>query len=646
MSAPSVVPRSADVDISTYLAHWTVDQADVLRRDVEQQVTAWLRDRPKTRSWDPTVDRPGRYVGPNGEELTVIHHESSQGVSTQFRLVEDDEASQGTGTWRTVLTAHEPRHGQSWIVLRVSNNRGFPAKPPRLATHLLDALRLYDGGTWMSSSPQRYHRHDAETVADEVTNIDRRGLYFVMGTSEELPINELMKATELWVQDTRGLAQVAVLGPEATRRFNEILGPSHAVAPATLRTYLPDTDPAVPGDSLRHRVLGTARLAGPAGWVRNRLGRAARTHAAEHPPPPAVRAVLRTLSRVHDREFIERLTESTARGPVTRADTIEADAAAATPDTQTLGPLEAPDTATPAPIADEGTAAPEADAVADAAAEYLAQLQLVKDFFGVDTLDAPTLEQAVRSRRDAATDVSRVRVAEELQSRQDAIEELEFELALVRDANEVNEIELTLAQEDRAKAEDEIRWLRQRIAQMGDRDAYSPIPREHITPHPESFSDLVDLLPQLEAKGVIFTDDTATVMDLDDHDQIGRVARVTWECLLALADYVRARNNADFDGGLTEYLESTPSGYRTVSPSKYASRESKTVRSNRGMADERIFRVPTTVDPSGRTRMVAHFRLAKLATVSPRMYVYDNWTTDGKVYVGYIGRHLTNTLTT
>lgn len=43
--------------------------------------------------------------------------------------------------------------------------------------------------------------------------------------------------------------------------------------------------------------------------------------------------------------------------------------------------------------------------------------------------------------------------------------------------------------------------------------------------------------------------------------------------------------------------------------------------------------------------MLAHFKIASIATISPRIYGYDNWTADGKVYVGYIGRHLTYTMT-
>jgi hypothetical protein len=55
--------------------------------------------------------------------------------------------------------------------------------------------------------------------------------------------------------------------------------------------------------------------------------------------------------------------------------------------------------------------------------------------------------------------------------------------------------------------------------------------------------------------------------------------------------------------------------------------------------------VPLRVDPAGAIFMGAHFKLGGGDTISPRLYLHDAVDTDGNVYVGYIGRHLTNTLT-
>lgn len=58
---------------------------------------------------------------------------------------------------------------------------------------------------------------------------------------------------------------------------------------------------------------------------------------------------------------------------------------------------------------------------------------------------------------------------------------------------------------------------------------------------------------------------------------------------------------------------------------------------------DRVFPVPECVDSGGTTTMEAHFKLASIGMISPRLYYLDRVQTDGKVYIGYIGRHLRNT---
>lgn len=42
-------------------------------------------------------------------------------------------------------------------------------------------------------------------------------------------------------------------------------------------------------------------------------------------------------------------------------------------------------------------------------------------------------------------------------------------------------------------------------------------------------------------------------------------------------------------------------------------------------------------------RMAAHFKPTWTDTFAPRMHYFDDTDGTGKIYVGYIGRHLTNT---
>jgi hypothetical protein len=46
--------------------------------------------------------------------------------------------------------------------------------------------------------------------------------------------------------------------------------------------------------------------------------------------------------------------------------------------------------------------------------------------------------------------------------------------------------------------------------------------------------------------------------------------------------------------------------------------------------------------PDGAIFMDAHFKIARKGLVSPRIYYHDDAGRTGKIYVGYIGRHLPN----
>ncbi|MFI5901579.1 hypothetical protein [Streptomyces cyaneofuscatus] len=43
--------------------------------------------------------------------------------------------------------------------------------------------------------------------------------------------------------------------------------------------------------------------------------------------------------------------------------------------------------------------------------------------------------------------------------------------------------------------------------------------------------------------------------------------------------------------------------------------------------------------------MQAHLKIDRGNTVAPRLHFYEDGTRSGKVYIGYLGPHLRNTLT-
>ncbi|MFI6692123.1 hypothetical protein ACIBLA_10210 [Streptomyces sp. NPDC050433] len=88
-----------------------------------------------------------------------------------------------------------------------------------------------------------------------------------------------------------------------------------------------------------------------------------------------------------------------------------------------------------------------------------------------------------------------------------------------------------------------------------------------------------------------------------------------------------------------------PNDAYPFSAGKVKMKESDTVGNRGAWRRERTFPVPLAVDRSGEVYMEAHIRIGGGNTVSPRLHFYDDGPGTGRVYVGYIGPHLTNTKT-
>lgn len=618
------------LDTSAYSAIWTVANSDDVIKDVDDQFTSWLRGK---LNWDPPTERSGYYRGPGGADLMVVHRTAADGRSLRLRLTE----SKRTEIWRTSVMVGEGHGSDAWVQIRVSNNAEIPAKVPRLAAYLLDALELRDGETWLTASPQMASGTQVEQIAAEVTDFSRQGLYFVAGTDQARSFDAFAAQVARWTVDTRGMAQVVVLDPVATAEFREILGESHAVPPWTIRTYQTEVDPAVEADARRHRILGRKRLDGSRASVRAILGQVARRHAALRPLPPRYAAASRALSRLEDQLLVDAL--------------IVAPSVTSKPPRETPALPQAPDGMEP--DVEVASAAFKAEpielrpvyAVDQQAAQYLAQVELVKEMLGLDVVDSSSLTEIVRQvEQNAATAEAIDRVTAELTERREVIAQLELERDGLRSLSDNQELDLADSLAVQAKLADEVRWLRRRLAEQGDTEGgFGLLPVESTTTYPADFGELADKLAELASDGVLFTGDLEVVAELTAHDPLGRVAGVAWDCLLALTDYIRARDTGDCSTGIRQYLEQTPQGFRSVPRKKFAAKETKSTMQAWG--DLRDFPVPHSVNPAGTAAMEAHFKLGKVGLVSPRMYYLDNVARDGKVYVGYIGAHLRNTQT-
>ncbi|MBE1489012.1 hypothetical protein [Plantactinospora soyae] len=223
--------------------------------------------------------------------------------------------------------------------------------------------------------------------------------------------------------------------------------------------------------------------------------------------------------------------------------------------------------------------------------------------------------------------------------------ERQMQAKLSRHTDELLDLtsDLEILRNDLERRDATIRALRQRLAALGRHaDAYVPV--EQPPPLPTSFSEVLDRLDSL-APFVVFTGDPAVALDLDEHPPHSNWAQLAWQALLALADYARAKRDGWSGGDFKQWCESPAEGGKAISIAKVARDESTSVRNNRRFAAERNLPVPRQIDRSGSVFMGAHIKLGTSATVSPRLHFHDASSIDQTIYVGYIGRHLSNTAT-
>jgi hypothetical protein len=159
---------------------------------------------------------------------------------------------------------------------------------------------------------------------------------------------------------------------------------------------------------------------------------------------------------------------------------------------------------------------------------------------------------------------------------------------------------------------------------------------------PGSFTELLYRIGEFPL--LSFTGDEKETLALDAHTVGGNWVRLTWEGLTALQEYATVAVHGAAGGDFKQWCEHTPVGGSHFPPRKAVRNESRTVCSHSKMRRERMFSVPPSVDPSGRAFMGAHLRIGGGRT-APRLHYLDDCSGSGRIYVGYIGMHLTNTMT-
>lgn len=607
-----------------YQALMTCHASDGWLPRAQGQLADWLRNK---KHWDIDTGHAGEYAS-GSRVLRIAQHTAGNTRSLTAQLVEADTPK---GTWTTDLLAHDQAGAGDWIELTVRNDRGHFVDVPVLARYLMQTLPLGDGALEYVDAPQVLGATRVDELIELLRDEQRHGQVFVAGSSGdgEIPFDTWVEAVGRWTKQVYGLAQVIVLDPHATAVFAGAVGQSHQAPPWTIRTYFPAVDPASTVDARRHRILGTERLAGNDRAVQVLLGSIARSHAAERLEARDVARVRRVFERLENRAIVEAVALPAAHEVADRV--------------EVPPPSEVPTSDEPPAVAPTST--PALAEVAAQAARYLAEIELTKAILRIDTLEEETLRAVAASAVRPHTDPEALtRAVQRMEAQQERIEQLEDKAKEYARGLEDEQVDHAITGESLGKREDEARWLRSQLRERSAFDvAHTPVPVESTTAWPESFEELVARLDELNTSGVVFSGDMKVMRDLDDVDHLQRAVRTAYDCFLVLSDYVRARRDGCCEGGIEAYIRNTPDGFRTVPLKKFGRGESRRTMDAHG--DERMLPVPAEVDPSGRAEMTAHFKLANIGMVSPRMYFLDRFHEDDRVYVGYVGPHLTNTQT-
>ncbi len=204
----------------------------------------------------------------------------------------------------------------------------------------------------------------------------------------------------------------------------------------------------------------------------------------------------------------------------------------------------------------------------------------------------------------------------------------------------VLEADMAASEADEARAR--VRWLENRLADAGQYVAGTPTPEDERPAEADSCSEALELA-KIHLDLVIVGDTTASADELDQHVKASIWGRKAWLALRALQGYAQAKASGQVKGNFLQYCRTSPSGLEVVPSEWVAASESETTTNNPRFREARVFPVPVAVSTDGEVYMEEHIRLEKGSDPAPRIHFWDDTGgKTGKVYVGYLGRHLPN----
>lgn len=584
-----------------------------------------------------------------------------------------------------------------WIEVTPPRDFEGDAKPPRLVRDLISEGHCNDRGMPLSESLQSISDdRQVEELIGWIRDERRRASVVVAAPLTDGSGEGDLVAKCRWkeilgslTKDSLGCASYFLLTPDAYHQFRERIGEECVMPRGSLRTYLPGFRPDDPTDRFRHRVLSAATLLRGYDEKNKRFRPELSAIIARTPceylwekgldkelrraqaPLDKKRLTVPTFYPLRKATESAELLDERVRQRVAESLSVLSHEAVLPVEESSKPELVKPEGAAPGAHVSDGSGSAVVAEPAPQRSEsphlawYEPLRRLIRRFLPSFSPRTPAdLTSGVMALSSGLDSMNRT--YEELSSERDKLSgELQAAKELLDgaadDSEEIRTLkedydnldrELSEAQEERENLARRNQYLEWKVKNPGATDVERDFVEEQLDARPTCMSEFFDRMTlgsfDTVTNYVVLSDPDGMMEDILKLDALAssRYAAEFWNYVLVLRDYMRAREAGDFAGGnVHDYLANPPEGYRTCSAARHKSNESETVKGNEKMRRERTRPVPREVDPSGEIEMWAHFAPTHCDQNAPRMYYYADTKTTGKVYIGYIGRHLTNTRT-
>lgn len=539
-------------------------------------------------------------------ELIYFEHQSTDGSRTlRARLIENKGE---VGRWISTLTLHFPKkrphetvvmyEGDSpYVVDEYGNRRAAWVGTPGLVRRILDvavALDVVEPEIEIFVKPRVIDTEDeCESLFDVLCDPERSICIIVVACKkDENPLTKV-NFLESLLKGTLGTASCYVLSHQATRKLNSLVGLSHSIFYNNLRVFVPDFDPAVELNARLHPIVKMSTVNKDNREKHAKyLGHVTRKHLLDKPLKSIRRDLSRAIESLNSKEYEVLLSGSK------------------------IVERQKP----PVSVSKVEEGLPE---------QVLSQLQKyeeMKRVLGIEELSDKTLEEI--SQKIAMHDL----LIERLEITSETVKDFEYEIFELREERDDAILLSAEATIEVNKLQGKVRWLQKELSSTNHAgNIWGETPESEIDFSPANFAELLDNLNRLP--NLVFTGDPEIALDLD-RTELGARSANAWNELCGLNDYCEAKSKNLVNGGIKQFIDSLPNGFRTIS--NFRAKESESVEKNTSLRNQRLFAVPENVEASGRVHMFSH------CTIGKRLHIhfYDDFSNTGKIYIGRIGNHL------